>query len=157
MGAIKVTNKDNELILYDTLDILVRPKINPVLSQYFIKLTGIKQDLVDKNGSDFKKALEVLKKFVNDTSIILCNGNDGEILRENCVLNQIKIPKWTNKFYNFRPYMSKISGINPNNFISSDLPRLVGLSDAIKPHTGLDDCKSILRVFNYWKSSGNLN
>ena len=140
----------------DTLDILVKPSINPILSQYFIKLTGIEQNLVDKSNNNFQIALKVLKKFLNDASIILCNGNDGEVLRENCILNQIKVPEWANDFYNFRPYMSEMSGINPINFTSSDLPKLVGLSKSKKPHTGLDDCKSILRVFNYWKSIGKL-
>ena len=37
----------------DYFDALIQPKINPVLSNYFINLTGITQDTIVQNGKSF--------------------------------------------------------------------------------------------------------
>ena len=63
IGAIKIelTGKMREL---DSFQILVRPLKNPILSDYFVDLTGITQDKVEKNGVLFPVALSQFVNFI---------------------------------------------------------------------------------------------
>jgi inhibitor of KinA sporulation pathway (predicted exonuclease) len=45
------------------LDIVVRPERNPVLSDYFVALTGITNERVAAEGTDLPAALDALARF----------------------------------------------------------------------------------------------
>ena len=113
------------------------------MSSYFIKLTGIKQEKIENLASEFHSVYEEINEYMSETNIILCNGNDGEIFRENCILNGLKVPKWTNFVYNIRPYLSNLLNIDPKQFISCDLPKFAGINFEKGSHNAIDDCISI--------------
>ena len=56
------------------------------MSSYLGKLTGIKQEKIENLASEFQNVYEEINEYMSETNIILCNGNDGEIFRENCIL-----------------------------------------------------------------------
>ena len=58
IGAVKIETEN--FVETDSLDIFIRPQLNPILSDYFIKLTGITQKVVDENGVNY---LNVIKQF----------------------------------------------------------------------------------------------
>ena len=74
----------------DSFNRFIKPTRNPLLSNYFTALTGIDQTTVDNEGSLFAKAFSEFVQFVGDVKILFANGNDGEVLRENCALNNIE-------------------------------------------------------------------
>lgn len=64
---------------------LVRPQINPQLSEYFIALTGITQAQVDAGGVAYSTALAEFAAFAEGLDL-WSNGPDGEVIAENCRL-----------------------------------------------------------------------
>ena len=141
----------------DKLNFLIKPKINQKLSSYFINLTGIKQEQVDNFGLDFEKAYKKINSYMSRNNIIMCNGNDGEIFRENCILNDLIIPKWTKNVFNIRPFFTGILNIDPKQFISCDLPKLAGIKLKKESHNAIDDCISIAWSIESWFKKGLLN
>lgn len=140
IGAIKF---DKNYKIKKKLNILVKPKINPKLSKYIIKLTHITQRSIDKKGLDFKNAFKIFCKFTQKSKII-CNGNDEKILNENLILNNIKKKI---KFFNIKRFLIEIYQI-PSKYCSSPfLQSYFGykINKSIT-HNALHDCMSIIRT-----------
>ena len=63
IGAVKLDATDG-MVELDSFECLVMPKNNPILSDYFIELTGITQDRVDSHGVSFSEMLSLFEAFV---------------------------------------------------------------------------------------------
>ena len=95
ISALRVSN---DLRVLDTFNVLCKPTINPILSDYFIKLTGITNEQIQRRGISFPKAYKKFKKFVGK-SHCLSHGYggkwsdkcDGEIILENLKMNKMPI------------------------------------------------------------------
>ena len=97
IAALKVRVKEGEFISTESFNRFVKPTKNPQLSDYFMQLTGIKQEEVDEEGSFFKEVLEAFHFFSDSGEIgVFSWGNDIGILRENCRLNEIALPTFQN-------------------------------------------------------------
>lgn len=93
--AIKLDKNKKEI---DFLDIYVKPKINPKLTNRFKKLTQISQEIVDKNWISFKEALDVFIKFTKWYNIVVFDW-DYKVFEENCKLNNLEFPFENNPFF----------------------------------------------------------
>ena len=93
IGAARFEGRD--LLQTGTLSVLVKPKKNPMLSEYFVKLTGITQTTVERNGLVFSEALDRLMVFAGKSLPIVSYGWDAEVLRENIGLHKMttRLPK----------------------------------------------------------------
>ena len=70
----------NALGKRESLDLLVRPLCNPVLSDYFIDLTGIAQARLDAEGLEFARAFEQFSAFLGPRpGPVLSAGYDGRV------------------------------------------------------------------------------
>ena len=95
ISAIRVSN---DLRVLDTFNVLCKPIINPILSDYFVQLTGITNKQIQSKGICFKNAYKKFKKFVGN-SVCLSHGYggkwddkcDGEIIQENFKLYNMPI------------------------------------------------------------------
>ena len=68
----------NALGKLESLDFLVRPRCNPVLSNYFIELTGIAQARLGAEGVRFTGAFEQFSAFLGPRpGPVLSAGYDG--------------------------------------------------------------------------------
>ena len=65
IGAVRVDG-GNAFAEVDRFTAYVRPVKNPVLSDYFVSLTGITQADVDRHGVSFPEALAAFSEFVGD-------------------------------------------------------------------------------------------
>ena len=157
IGALSVTLKDDKFIINDTFNYYVKPKINFKLSKYIINLTGITQSQINKNGFSFEIIFKKLECFFECSGLILFNGLDGQIIYENCLLNNIKKPKWDHRFRNFRPLLSNNLKKPEVELFSSNLPNIAGLTTNLKGHSALNDCKLILKSLNHFKKINLLN
>ncbi|MDP6923210.1 MAG: exonuclease domain-containing protein [Candidatus Scalindua sp.] len=72
----------------EVLDVFVKPSINPNLSDYCIKLTGITDKQIQAEGIEIHEALHKFGDFVGDRKIF-SYGGDILILFENMRLNNI--------------------------------------------------------------------
>jgi hypothetical protein len=73
----------------DAFDCIVKPTLNPVLSDYFTDLTGLTQQRSDKEGRPFIEAMRAFKRFV-DSRPTVCHGWDAISLLENFKLKNLR-------------------------------------------------------------------
>jgi inhibitor of KinA sporulation pathway (predicted exonuclease) len=141
--------------IQDEIELLVRPQRNPVLSDYFVALTGITQSRLEA-AVPFDEALAALSAFSTAAELIVFNGCDGEILRENCSFHAAALSWPEERMYDFRPLLSRVLGRPQNELISSEFPRLAGVTVAGRRHSALHDCRAIAAAFAAWRTAGLL-
>ena len=95
--------------------------------------------------------IKQINVFLKNPGQILFNGLDGQIIYENCLLNNLKKPKWYNRCRNFRTILSNNTQKPEKELFSSNLLNLVGLKNNLKGHSALNDCKIILKSINHLK------
>ena len=136
------------VILSKGLNDIIKKKIyfkvkRNTLSNYFQILNGITQNDYNSFSELFYKNFYKFMLFIKDADLILCNGKDKEILIENLILNNIKIPKDFNKISDIRPYLSIILKLKENKIVSSELPNILGIKHTLKKHDALADSLAI--------------
>ena len=112
---------DNNLNIIDKGSIYFKPKINPILSKYFINLTNISQKLINKHGNDFLSGIKKFWKIVSD-NIIVSYGDDLNIIYYNYKIYNYKIPIKKINYVNIKPLIHKRYIIN--NLTSGELYKL---------------------------------
>ncbi len=156
-GAVLV-DVDNGFDIVDKFSSFVIPKCNSKLSDYFIELTGITQDMVDRRGGCYSDIYQDFIEFSAEADFFYSNGLDGEVLRENCFLNSIDNNISEGRVINIRQAVAKavssITGQKHDFVDSGDLVKLVqknpvhmgakhdALADAIGIATALQELRS---------------
>ena len=139
----------------DSLEVLVRPQINPDLSDYFTQLTGITQEDVDREGIAFPDALGRGSDFLgNSIDTIHCFGSDGNVLHINCDLMGIAPPFPLDLFNSVRKDVAEFLGLAEHGVASSDLPELMGFDVPGQAHTALADVRCIAEALRIMRGVG---
>ena len=151
IAATKVKKTQKKMKLVKKINIYVKPKINPQLSEYFIDLTKIKQDTIDKKGLTFKEAMKKIYDFCrndkNEKFPIFSYGNDYNIIKENLKLNSInkksRYYKWEKCFYDIRPFFDIF--VDSSKYSSGTIYKAFKIKPNTKEsvHNALWDCVSI--------------
>ena len=147
IGAVMIDLESNFKII-NQFNCLVKPTINPYLSDYFVDLTGIDRLEVENEGVSFSNAYSKFLEFVNSSSTIYSNGNDGEVLRENCRLNKIGYMLDKEKIVNLRIWLAKKAseylGKKYEVIDSGDIIEVLTKKTSQKrKHNALDDATSV--------------
>lgn len=153
IGALKVRD-DEALTETETLDVLVTPKINPQLSDYFVQLTGITQDRLDADGIGFVESLEALRDFLGGIAKVYSWGTDIRILERNCGLNGVDFPFDEAMFADARELLSRTVDAKLDKVNSSQLPAAMGFPPPGAAHQGLGDCRCIAETFRILRKQG---
>lgn len=151
IGAVRLSADFHELAAFE---MVVRPRINPHLSEYLIALTGITQERVEAEGRDFSDALAALESFAAPGCLLLANGTDAEVLAENCRLNRLADP-FPGRTRNVQPELAAAKG--STKVISADLPRLFGLPEAGRGHDALADARNVAAALAILASEGKFS
>ncbi len=154
--GMALADAGNAFAVREATEIMVRPLKSPQLSNYFIALTGIDQASLDREGIALAAAMPMVDRFLADVDMIIFNGSDGEVLRENCEFNGLPPPVAEHKMFNFRPLLARTLDRPANTLVSSDLPALAGISVSGRAHSAMHDCKSIAAAFGVWRRAGKL-
>lgn len=153
IAALQV--KQSTLEVKAEFNILIRPTHNPILSDYFIKLTGITNEQIASEGVDFKEGLAKFIKFVGNRDCIshVWSGDkdscgDGEVIKLNLEYNNL--PKVNLRFKNIAPWFRK--QYQENNIIverqaSGQIAKIVGRDEAIK-QLGLNEHNALYDVYS---------
>lgn len=146
LGAAVVETKNfTELLTFKTL---VKPKINPILSSYFTKLTGITQKEVDKYGVDFAEFLHRFYEWSRRAELYSFDKVDGsrlfdrDVLIENCDLYGLEFPFRMERFYNINEIFVR-HGIVVKQ--SGRAPEAFGEEPKRRPHDALNDVRGLIR------------
>ena len=106
ISAFRIKKKGDTIGITKKINIYVLPRINRNLSDYFIKLTGITQEIIDKKGIPFKQAMAEFYRFCKNEKDekypLYSMGNDYDVIKENLKLNSInkrsRFYKWEKSF-----------------------------------------------------------
>ena len=123
-------------------DMLVRPRINAVLSPYFEKLTGITNEKVGRHGTDFAAAYAAFLDFAGEGPIAAF-GQDQRVLQDNIRLYGLSGARALPVFYDLRGWFAAL-GVDPRGMHSCDLGPALGLAFAGHTHNALHDARSIV-------------
>ena len=86
IGAISVDLDSLQEI--EALDIFVKPSVNPILSDYCVKLTDITDDQIQAEGMELHEAIHTFGDFVEKRNVF-SYGSDIVTILENLGLNNI--------------------------------------------------------------------
>lgn len=141
-----------------TLQALVKPRINPILSKYFIELTGITQERVDEEGVPFKEFLPRFNEWASwydlysfDTRLDGSRMFDRDVLMENCKLNKMEFPFEQDRFFNIHQVFAKMGYILKQ---SGQASLAFGVEPKQRSHDALKDVKGLIDGLNLLKERG---
>lgn len=154
IGALKIIKQNNYYIIEDSFKILFIPKINNILSDYFVNLTSITNAEIDKYGYDYQSGMKLFLDFCGDLNMY-SYGNDYHIFEENYNLYKLKNNLNKDKYKDIRPYFEKFN-INTNNYTSGSIYKHFNLKiDNEQIHDPLFDCLSIFNTIKYLNINKN--
>lgn len=161
ISAAKVSDKLDVLAEFN---ILCKPIINPLLSDYFVNLSHITNEQIAKYGKPLKMVYTDFENFADGN---LCyshawgseyfNKSDGEIIDENLKLYGLFAQKKI-KYRNIAPIFQQLyteNKIKIKSQSSGQIAEILGLSENMKklqlnPHNALYDVYSILEGLRYF-------
>jgi inhibitor of KinA sporulation pathway (predicted exonuclease) len=150
IGAVKL-DADSFASL-DELDILVRPRINSALSPYFEKLTGITNQIVERQGTDFAAAYAAFLDFAGEGPIAAF-GQDQRVLEDNIRLYGLAGARALPVFYDLRGWFAAL-GIDPRGMHSCELAPALGMAFAGQAHNALHDARAIVAAMAVMAARG---
>ncbi|MBQ8677599.1 MAG: hypothetical protein IJ529_03940 [Alphaproteobacteria bacterium] len=160
IAALKVTE---DLQVIAEFNKLCRPVINPILSDYFVNLTHITNEMISQEGILFEKAFTEFKEFVGQNTCFshgwgadFEHKSDGAIIDENIDLYHLRL-KNDIKYFNIAPFFQKVyekKKLQIKSQASGDIASLLGLGDKLvslhlQPHDAFYDVYSILEGVRY--------
>lgn len=139
IGAVKLDG--GTLQVLDEFDLLVKPRINPLLSPYFENLTGISNAEVAAKGVDFADGYARFAAFAGDGPI-MAFGHDEWILEENLRLYGITDYRALPRFQDLRSWFAACN-VDPRGKMSCEIAPSLGLVFEGRVHNALDDARSM--------------
>jgi inhibitor of KinA sporulation pathway (predicted exonuclease) len=143
IGAIKLDAAS--LKEADSFDMLVRPRVNPVLSDYLGQLTGITNEAVANRGVDFVTAYRSFLDFVGEAKTF-AHGRDDLILADNLKLygwgRALPLPYYSNAI----PWFTA-QGLDLKGKRACDVAELAGAVFEGRKHNALDDARGVAAGF----------
>lgn len=149
---LKWTNNSIEEI--SRIQIFVKPKNNPILSEFCSKLTGITQQQID-NGVNLESAINQHFNWIkqhsdpNRTTIVTCGHWDIKtMLYQDLKNNNISYPH--NIYSRYANIKQLFCLMTNNNMKNANFTRMMAHFDMKiegRHHSGIDDCHNIARIF----------
>lgn len=136
----------------DAFSALIRPTINPVLSDYFTGLTGITNDALARGGTGLAPSLAAFVAFSGDDPI-LSHGRDDRVIAEDCALKDLENPFTGRDWLNVNPPIHAVTG---KRLVSSELPAHFGLQGVGQAHDALADARALARVLGHLRDEGRV-
>ncbi|OHA09436.1 MAG: hypothetical protein A3A44_03625 [Candidatus Sungbacteria bacterium RIFCSPLOWO2_01_FULL_60_25] len=150
IGAIRVNGAT--LTEGEVFDVFVKPVRNPTLPAFFIKLTGITQEMIERDGIDFPSAINRFAEWSGELPLASW-GNDPMVLAENCHLAAIPFPFRPERFFDIRTVFGA-GGIRADQYYSSTIVRAFGKEPERRGHSGLNDSRTILDGLRLLRDNG---
>jgi inhibitor of KinA sporulation pathway (predicted exonuclease) len=137
IGAVKLDMGTLEEIA--DFEILVKPRLNPLLSPYFETLTGIAHADVARRGVDLAEGYERFLAFTEQAQTCAF-GRDDLVFAENFRLYGIRNSPPAPPYLNIAPWL-RANGLNPRH--AGDVAEAAGAPLAGHKHDALFDARSV--------------
>ena len=155
-GAVQIHMAESSWIMQQDFVQFVKPHRRSKLSSYIKNLTGITQKTIDEDAVSFPCALQSFFEFVPPNASLCVNGNDWEVLEQNCRINNVENPFKKQQVIDVRPFIANRLGVD----VSSDQVHSYRLGNNgnlpnRKPHDALSDACAIAQaLINFgWRGS----
>jgi len=129
---------------------LVQPTLNPVLSGYFIDLTGITNDDIAREVVPVADALRAFHDFTGGLPV-LSHGRDDTVVSGECAKKGLADPFAGHDWRDIAPAIRAVTG---QVLMSSDLPGHFGLEMPGRAHDALADSRALRRVLAHLADTG---
>ncbi len=139
IGAVRLDADTLEEVA--ALDLLVRPRINPVLSAYLENLTGVTNARLAVEGVDFAEAYARFVAFA-DGGVICAFGRDDLVLEENLQLYGIRDAAPMPPYINVTPWL-RANGVEPRGKHACHVGPLCGAVFEGQEHDAVADARSV--------------
>lgn len=153
IGAIAINA--NSLEELSSFSVLIRPVLNPVLSEYFTKLTRITNQHVAESGVSFSEGTELFRQFVGSRRSF-CYGRDDLIICENAkqlaLGSNWNCPASTNLRYWLEKAGVPLSGVH-----AGELSAHVGAAAQGRAHDAVTDSRSLAEAVRFLVAKGAPN
>lgn len=142
------------LEIVDTYQEYVKPVLNPQLSDFCVKLTGITQKMVDE-ADPFQSVLQRVVAWLQERELgtkykyaILTDGawDMSKFLNIQCRISRIRYPQFAKKWINIRKSYGNFYKVPRTQTKLSTMLEKLGLQYEGRPHSGLDDSRNIARI-----------
>ncbi|XP_041636409.1 3'-5' exoribonuclease 1 [Cheilinus undulatus] len=142
------------LEIVDSFQEYVRPELNPKLSDFCVKLTGITQKMVDE-ADTFPAVLQRVVDWLKERELgtkykyaILTDGawDMSKFLNIQCQISRIRYPTFAKKWINIRKLYGNFYKVPRAQTKLSTMLEKLGLKYEGRPHSGLDDSRNIARI-----------
>ncbi|KAJ3041086.1 3'-5' exoribonuclease 1 [Rhizophlyctis rosea] len=130
----------------------VRPVINPTLSEFCTKLTGITQDLIDNASSfpvvlgNFERWLTAHTRYPFTNILFICDGpwDIRDFIRKQCQTSILDRPPYLQRFIDLRKLYTEHYKRDRANL--SGMLHGLGMKFEGREHSGLDDARNVARI-----------
>ncbi|XP_068162705.1 3'-5' exoribonuclease 1 [Antennarius striatus] len=142
------------LEIVDTFQEYVKPEINPQLSDFCVKLTGITQKMVDE-ADLFPVVLERVVAWLRERELgtkykyaFLTDGawDMSKFLNIQCKISRITYPLFAKKWINIKKSYGNFYKVTRTQTKLTTMLEKLGLTYEGRPHCGLDDSRNIARI-----------
>lgn len=142
------------LEIVDSFQEYVKPELNPQLSDFCVKLTGITQKMVEE-ADTFPPVLEKAVAWLQERELgtkykyaILTDGawDMSKFLNIQCRISKIRYPQFAKKWINIRKSYGNFYKVPRTQIKLSSMLDNLGLKYEGRPHSGLDDSRNIARI-----------
>lgn len=130
ISAIRLNNF-NTLHLAKFFSVYLKPQINPILSDYFVNLTGINQEDLSRKGLSIEEGIKQFADFSKD-SFCLCWGDDVKVIEKNIALIDSNIQLQFRKASDIRKLYNDF-GIDTSNYNSGTINTFSDIVSIIQP------------------------
>jgi len=138
----------------EPLDIIIKPRINSQLSDYFINLTSITNEDIEKRGIDFLDAYKKFQEYIKDC-IIWSFADDCPVINESITLYKLENELEPLQGEDIRAWAISI-GIDVfknlpdgREFSSGTFAEAIGAPFKTEAHYALNDALSIQAAVKY--------
>jgi inhibitor of KinA sporulation pathway (predicted exonuclease) len=151
IGAVKLNAASLREV--DCLEMLVRPRVNPVLSDYLVGLTGISNAMLQAEAVDFVTAYRAFLDFVGEAQI-WAFGRDDLIFAGNLKLYgwELPVPPYANAI----PWFGE-NGVDLKGKHACDVAEMAGAVFTGRKHTALADARGVAAGFAHLIGKGAAN
>ncbi|CAM0137046.1 hypothetical protein VKS41_008203 [Umbelopsis sp. WA50703] len=138
----------------------VKPSINPVLTDFCKKLTGISQETVDESPdfisvlNDFQTWMAKYSLFQDNSAIFVTDGpfDIRDFITQQCNHDNIPVPAYFFRWVDIKKAYSRFYNCKPET-ITNMLDKL-GMDFEGRAHSGLDDATNIYRIARHMFHKG---
>lgn len=150
IGAIRLDR--STLVEQSSFEVLVRPRVNPVLSDYFVSLTGITNEQLAACGVDFEAAYDLFKAFRGKDEIYAF-GHDDHVWQENIDLYGLDRRAFGFEVKDIRDWFDTV-GANVRAVTSGEVAGHFGAAFDGLAHQAVSDVRSVAAGIRHLVAQG---